>query len=47
MFESPIPASKKGEIIQIMVNGFRISERLLRAAQVGVSSFEGDEGEQN
>ena len=47
MFESPIPATKKGEIIQIMVNGFRISERLLRAAQVGVSSFEGDEGEKN
>ena len=47
MFESPIPDTKKGEIIQIMVNGFRISERLLRAAQVGVSSFEGDEGENN
>ena len=47
MFESPIPDTKKGEIIQIMVNGFRISERLLRAAQVGVSSFEGDEGEKN
>jgi len=47
MFESPIPDTKKGEIIQIMVNGFRISDRLLRAAQVGVSSFEGDEGEKN
>ena len=47
MFESPIPDTKKGEIVQIMVNGFRISERLLRAAQVGVSSFEGDEGEKN
>ena len=47
MFESPIPDTKKGEIIQIMVNGFRISDRLLRAAQVGVSSFEGDEGENN
>ena len=47
MFESPIPDTKKGEIIQIMVNGFRISERLLRAAQVGVSSFESDEGEKN
>ncbi len=47
MFESPIPDTKKGEIIQIMVNGFRISERLLRAAQVGVSSFEGDEEEKN
>ena len=47
MFESPIPDTKKGEIIQIMVNGFRVSDRLLRAAQVGVSSFEGDEGENN
>ena len=47
MFESPIPDTKKGEIIQIMVNGFRISDRLLRAAQVGVSSFEVDEGEKN
>ncbi len=47
MFESPVPDTKKGEIIQIMANGFRISERLLRAAQVGVSSFEGDEGEKN
>ena len=47
MFESPIPDTKKGEIIQIMVNGFRISERLLRAAQVGVSSFEVDEGEKS
>ena len=47
MFESPLPGSKKGEIIQIMVNGFRISDRLLRAAQDGVSSFEGDEGEKS
>ena len=47
MFETPIPDTNKGEIIQVMVNGFRISERLLRAAQVGVSSFEGDEGEKN
>ena len=47
MFESPIPDTKKGEIVQIMVNGFRISERLLSVAQVGVSSFEGDEEEKN
>ncbi len=39
MFESPIPETKKGEIIQVMVKGFKISDRLLRAAQVGVSSF--------
>ena len=40
MFESPVPETKKGEIIQVMANGFRISDRLLRAAQVGVSSHE-------
>ena len=40
MFESPVPETKKGEIIQVMANGFRISDRLLRAAQVGVSSYE-------
>ena len=43
MFESPIKDTKKGEIIQGMLNGFRISDRLLRAAQVGVSSFEDPE----
>ena len=43
MFESPIKDTKKGEIIQVMLNGFRISDRLLRAAQVGVSSFEDQE----
>ena len=42
MFESPMPETKKGEIIQVMANGFRISDRLLRAAQVGVSSYEED-----
>ena len=42
MFESPVPETKKGEIIQVMANGFRISDRLLRAAQVGVSSYEED-----
>ena len=42
MFESPVPETKKGEIIQIMAKGFRISDRLLRAAQVGVSSYEED-----
>ncbi len=42
MFESPVSETKKGEIIQVMANGFRISDRLLRAAQVGVSSYEED-----
>ena len=38
MFEAPLPDTKAGEIIQIMVVGFKIGERLLRPAQVGVSS---------
>ena len=29
---------EKGNIIQVMANGFTIGDRLLRAAQVGVSS---------
>ena len=38
MFEGPHPIIEKGNIIQVMANGFTIGERLLRAAQVGVSS---------
>ena len=38
MFEGPHPKIEKGNIIQVMANGFTIGERLLRAAQVGVSS---------
>ena len=38
MFEAPVPGTKAGDIIQVMVDGFRIHDRLLRAAQVGVSS---------
>ena len=38
MFEGPHPNIEKGDIIQVMANGFTIGERLLRAAQVGVSS---------
>ena len=38
MFEAPVADSKKGSIIQVMTNGFKIGERLLRASQVGVSS---------
>ncbi len=38
MFEGPHPNIEKGNIIQVMANGFLIGERLLRAAQVGVSS---------
>ena len=38
MFEGPHPNIEKGNIIQVMANGFTIGDRLLRAASVGVSS---------
>ena len=38
MFEAPVPGTKQGEIIQVMTVGFMIHDRLLRPAQVGVSS---------
>lgn len=38
MFEAPVPGTSAGDIIQVMGNGFTLHDRLLRAAQVGVSS---------
>ena len=38
MFEAPVPGTRTGDIIQVMANGFMLHDRLLRAAQVGVSS---------
>lgn len=38
MFEAALPGTKAGEIIQVMGEGFLLHERLLRPAQVGVSS---------
>jgi len=38
MFEAPVPATKAGQIIQVMGVGFLLHDRLLRPAQVGVSS---------
>ncbi len=38
MFEAPVPGTKAGEIIQVLGQGFTIGDRLLRPAQVGVSS---------
>lgn len=38
MFEAPLPGTKAGDIIQVMTEGFMLHERLLRPAQVGVSS---------
>lgn len=41
MFEAPVPDTTKGHIIQVMAEGFMIHDRLLRPAQVGVSSNPG------
>lgn len=38
MFEAPVPGTKAGDIIQVSAEGFMIHDRLLRPAQVGVSS---------
>lgn len=42
MFEAPVPGTKAGEIIEIMEVGFRLHDRLLRPAKVGVSSMQND-----
>ncbi|MDA7427692.1 nucleotide exchange factor GrpE [Primorskyibacter aestuariivivens] len=41
MFEAPVPGTKAGEIIQVSADGFMMHDRLLRPAQVGVSSNPG------
>jgi len=41
MFEAPVPGTKAGEIIQVSAEGFMLHDRLLRPAQVGVSSNPG------
>ena len=41
MFEAPLPGTKAGQIIQVMTEGFLLHDRLLRPAQVGVSSNTG------
>lgn len=38
MFEAPLPGTKAGDIIQVSSYGFMLHDRLLRPAQVGVSS---------
>jgi molecular chaperone GrpE len=38
MFEAPVPGTKAGDILQVMADGFMLHDRLLRPAQVGVSS---------
>ena len=39
MFEAPVPGTKAGDIIQVSTEGFMLHDRLLRPAQVGVSSM--------
>lgn len=41
MFEAPLPGTKAGDIIQVSAEGFMLHDRLLRPAQVGVSSNPG------
>jgi molecular chaperone GrpE len=38
MFEAPVPQFGPGQIIQVMAEGFRMHDQLLRPAQVGVAS---------
>jgi len=42
MFEAPVPNAPAGTIIQVMNEGFLIADRLIRPAQVGVSSTKMD-----
>jgi len=41
MFEAPVPGTKAGDIIDVAGEGFMLHDRLLRPAQVGVSSTPG------
>lgn len=38
MFEAPVPNVPAGHVVQVLVEGFLLHDRLLRPAQVGVSS---------
>ena len=38
MFEAPVPGTTAGDILQVSAEGFMLYDRLLRPAQVGVSS---------
>lgn len=39
MFEAPLPGTNAGDIIQVSAEGFMLHDRILRPAQVGVSSM--------
>lgn len=43
MFEAPLPGTTAGEIIQVSAPGFMLHDRILRPAQVGVSSNRDDQ----
>ena len=42
MFEAPVPDTAAGDIIQVSAQGFAMRDRILRPAQVGVSSAKED-----
>lgn len=44
MFEAPLPGTRAGDIIQVAQAGFMLHDRLLRPAQVGVSSMPAGSG---
>lgn len=45
MFEAPVPDTRAGDIIQVAQAGFMLHDRLLRPAQVGVSSMPAQRGD--
>lgn len=45
MFEAPLPGTRAGEIIQVSAQGFMLHDRILRPAQVGVSSNREEQGQ--
>lgn len=45
MFEAPVPGTRAGDLIQVMTEGFFLHDRLLRPAQVGVSSMPAGQAE--
>jgi molecular chaperone GrpE len=45
MFEAPLPGTRAGDIIQVAQAGFLLHDRLLRPAQVGVSSTPAGSGQ--
>lgn len=45
MFEVPMEGTEAGKIIEVISEGFTIHERLLRAAHVGVSSYQPESDE--